>query len=219
MDDYEHSVEICDRDWECFFEECEECNLLPPSLAGVESSMSDFDDTTSIFANIVQNCHPTTDFPEAEHTNDGPPESEDSTADHYLSTYRLGGMESILSGSEEDIHLQSVNEFLERLRSTAEAEEFTEPRTQGGRVRAGKQRGAIPGERCCDGGKPEHSQTFNPASTKGDTNVGQGIQSLINSRKGKKTAARGESCSNINVTFSNISPLLQDNQSECFEFI
>ncbi|KAM6930176.1 uncharacterized protein perm1a [Lycodopsis pacificus] len=33
MEDFEYSVEICDRDWECFFAECEECNLLPPSLA------------------------------------------------------------------------------------------------------------------------------------------------------------------------------------------
>lgn len=212
MDDYEYSVEICDRDWECFFEECEECNLLPPSLAGVESGMSDFDDTSSIFANIVQKCHPIRDFPEADRTNDGPPECEGSPVDNYLSKHGLGGMESILSGSEEDIHLQSVNVFLERLRSDEEVEEFTQPRTQGGRARAEKQRDATQGEAYCAGGRPEHSLTFNPVSSKGETNAGQGIESLINRQK---TVARDEPCSNVVATFSDINPL--DNQSPCFE--
>lgn len=217
MDDCDYSVEICDRDWECFFEECEECNLLPPSLAGVESGMSDFDDTSSIFANIVQKCHPTRDFAEADCANDGPPECEGSPVDNYLSKHGLGGMESILSGSEEDIHLQSVNVFLERLRRDDEAEEFTQPRTQGGRARAEKQRDATQGEAYCAGGRPEHSLTFNPVSSKGETNVGQGIESLINRHNVKKTVARDEPCSNVVATFSNINPLLKDNQSPCFE--
>lgn len=216
MDDCEYSVEICDRDWECFFEECEECNLLPPSLAGVESGMSDFDDTSSIFANIVQKC-PTRDFPEADRANDGPPECEGSPVDNYLSKHGLGGMESILSGSEEDIHLQSVNVFLERLRRDEEAEEFTQPRTQGGMARAEKQRDATQGEAYCAGGRPEQGLTFNPVSSKGETNVGQGIESLINRHNVKKTVARDEPCSNVVATFSNINPLLKDNQSPCFE--
>ncbi|XP_013871210.1 PGC-1 and ERR-induced regulator in muscle protein 1 isoform X2 [Austrofundulus limnaeus] len=36
MDDFEYSVEISDRDWKSFFAECEECSLLPPSLAGLD---------------------------------------------------------------------------------------------------------------------------------------------------------------------------------------
>lgn len=212
MDDYEYSVEICDRDWECFFEECEECNLLPPSLAGVESGMSDFDDTTSIFANIVQKCRPTTDLPEAHRANDGPPECEGSPLDNYLSKHGLGGMESILSGSEEDIHLQSVNVFLERLRRDEEAEEFTQPRTKGGRTQTEKQRDATQGEAYCAGGRPENSLTLNPVSTKGE-----GIESLIKRHNVKKTVARDEPCSNVVATFSNINPLLRDNESPRFE--
>ncbi|KAK7878577.1 hypothetical protein WMY93_030413 [Mugilogobius chulae] len=49
------SVDISDRDWQCFFSQCEECNVLQPSLAGLEDSgMSDMDELGALFAKMVQ---------------------------------------------------------------------------------------------------------------------------------------------------------------------
>lgn len=216
MEDFEYSVEICDRDWECFYAECEECNLLPPSLAGVESGMSDFDETGSILTKIVQEFVPTTAFSEVDHPKDGLPESEGSPVDNYLSKHALGGMESILSGSEEDIHLQSVNVFLERLRNDAEAEKFTMP----SQARDGKQRAAIQEEGHCGGGKQsstnswaENGPMFNSVSTKGEIAVGQGIEPVITNSNVKKTKTTDKPCSNIVPESAGITPLLKDNQS------
>lgn len=208
MEDFEYSVEICDRDWDCFFAECEECNLLSPSLAGADSGMSDFDETVSIFANIVQ--HSSADFPEAEPTTDAPPQCEGSPVDSYLSRRgALGGTESILSGSEEDIHLRSVNVFLERLRSDAEVEELMESRTPGP-AQAEKQRDAAQEWGFCAGGEPEPSPTVNQVSTEDETAVSQSRKSP----NGKETAGKDAPCSH---SVGSINPLLKDNQPACFE--
>lgn len=118
MEDFEYSVDICDRDWECFFAQCEECNVLPPSLAGLEDSgMSDMEDLGAVLAKRVQKADPKAGFLEEDLPVDGPPVCEGSLEELYLSKHVLGGMESVLSGSEEDIHLQSVNIFFERMKS------------------------------------------------------------------------------------------------------
>ncbi|AWP09535.1 Hypothetical protein SMAX5B_014911 [Scophthalmus maximus] len=147
MEDFEYSVEICDRDWECFFAECEECNLLPPSLAGVDDSgMSDLDDTGSLLAKRVHRVNLTAGFSEADRPIDGPPDCEGSPVEHYLSKHVIGGLESVLSGSEEDIHLQSVNIFYERLKKLTEAERLAEPC----QVRENRE-AVVETEQCSDG--------------------------------------------------------------------
>lgn len=133
MEEFEYSVEISDCDWECFVAECEGCNLLPPSLAGMDDSgMSDIDDKSK----IAQKVAITVGFTEVDHPINGPPECQGSTMDHNLSRSSGTGMESVLSGSEEDIHLQSVNIFFERLKDASEAEKPTEPNE----VRVGTER-------------------------------------------------------------------------------
>lgn len=119
MEDFEYSVDICDRDWTSFMAECEECNLLPPSLAGLDDSgMSDIDDKVR----FVQKVELGAAFSEVD-----PPGCASSPADCYISKHGVAGMESVLSGSEEDIHLQSVNVFFERLKSASEAEKLADP--------------------------------------------------------------------------------------------
>ncbi|XP_062400570.1 uncharacterized protein LOC134091877 [Sardina pilchardus] len=45
MDDLDHSVHIAERDWNSFYEESEECNLVQAELAGIDDSgLSDNDD-------------------------------------------------------------------------------------------------------------------------------------------------------------------------------
>ncbi|KAI3357357.1 hypothetical protein L3Q82_015790, partial [Scortum barcoo] len=188
------SVEICDRDWECFFAECEECNLLPPSLAGVDDSgMSDIDETGSILAKRVQNVDLTVGFSEANCPIDGPPDCEGSPVEHYLSKHGVGGIESVLSGSEEDIHLQSVNIFFEGLKNVIEDKEVTEP----SQVRAGKNRQAIQEEgRCSDGQQassstlPENIPKLNSVTARGETAVGnettEPVDTISNINKMKK---------------------------------
>ncbi|XP_074501123.1 nucleolar complex protein 2 homolog isoform X3 [Sebastes fasciatus] len=223
MEDFEYSVEICDRDWDCFFAECEECNLLPPSLAGVDDSgMSDIDDMGSILAARVQKVNPTAGFSEADRPIDGPPDCEGSPVEHYLSKHAVGGMESVLSGSEEDIHLQSVNIFFEKLKNLTEAERPAEP----SQARDGKKRGreAIwENERCGDGQQasstslPKNIPKLNSQPASGETAVGN------------ETAEPVDTISNINtvkkdVPGSNISPepaasklALKTNKSACPE--
>lgn len=119
MEDFEYTVDICDRDWTTFVAECEECNLLPPLLAGMDDSgMSDIDDRVK----FVQKVELGEVYSEVD-----PPGRPSSPADHYISKHGVTGMESILSGSEEDIHLQSVNVFFERLKSASEAEKLADP--------------------------------------------------------------------------------------------
>lgn len=117
MEGLECSVDVCDQDWTSFVAECEECNLLPPSLAGLDDSgMSDIDDKVGFVQKVELAC-----------SEVDPPRCEHSPADRYLCKHGVTGMESILSGSEEDIHLQSVNVFFERLKSASEAEKLAAP--------------------------------------------------------------------------------------------
>ncbi|XP_012705887.3 PGC-1 and ERR-induced regulator in muscle protein 1 isoform X1 [Fundulus heteroclitus] len=122
MEDFEYSLEISDRDWECFFAECEGCNLLPPSLAGVDDSgMSDFDE--AFLAQRARRVDPTPESPVNEHPVEGPPECGGSPpVKRHFGQHETGEFDSVLSGSEEDIHLQSVNIFFERLKGLREAE-------------------------------------------------------------------------------------------------
>uniref|UniRef100_A0A3B3US64 PPARGC1 and ESRR induced regulator, muscle 1 n=1 Tax=Poecilia latipinna TaxID=48699 RepID=A0A3B3US64_9TELE len=77
MDDFEYSLEISDRDWECFFAECEECNLLPPSIAHVDDSgMSDFDDT--LLTQRAGRVYQTLGSPVNNHPVGSPPKRGDS---------------------------------------------------------------------------------------------------------------------------------------------
>ncbi|PWA30897.1 hypothetical protein CCH79_00010667 [Gambusia affinis] len=138
MEDFEYSLEISDRDWECFFAECEECNLLPPSIAHVDDSgMSDLDDT--LLTQRARREYPTLGSPVNNHPVDGPLKRGDSPpAARCFETKEGSGFDSVLSGSEEDIHLQSVNLFFERLKGLNE----TEPDQE----RAGNNREAKQGE-------------------------------------------------------------------------
>ncbi|KAM8864056.1 uncharacterized protein perm1a isoform 2-T2 [Spinachia spinachia] len=150
MEDFEYSVEICDRDWECFFAECEDSNLLPPSLAGVDDSgMSDIDETGSLLGRRLHEIDQTAGLLEADRSIDGPPECEGPPMGRYLGKHAVAGMESVLSGSEEDIHLQSVNVFFERLNHFTGSERLAEP----SRVRDVKYREAAGEEEPVSDGK------------------------------------------------------------------
>lgn len=122
MEEFEFSVDISDRDWECFFAQCEECNVFPPTLAGLEDSgMSDMDDLEALFGKKVQKCEKET-WQSEEAVADGPPVCEGSPQELYLGKLHSGGIESVLSGSEEDIHLQSVNMFFEEMKSLSDCQ-------------------------------------------------------------------------------------------------
>ncbi|KAJ4934802.1 hypothetical protein JOQ06_007584 [Pogonophryne albipinna] len=177
------SVDISDRDWKCFFAECEECSILPPSLGVDDSGMSDIDDTGSILDKRVQKVDLTASFSEADRPIDGPPDCEGSPVEHYLSNHTIGGMESVLSGSEEDIHLQSVNIFFERLNSLTEAERLIEPNQE----RDGKKQEAIQEEeRSSDGQQassrflPKHILQLSSLPASGETAVGKETTSPVN---------------------------------------
>ncbi|XP_054627677.1 PGC-1 and ERR-induced regulator in muscle protein 1 [Dunckerocampus dactyliophorus] len=132
MEDFEFSVEICDRDWQCFYEECEECNLHPPLLAtGDDSGLSDGDDTKSAFVESTQKIELKKRFPEADYsldstanyTTDSTPDCKSFPVKTGLRQQAITGMESTLSCSEEDIHLQSVNMFFEGITESRESKE------------------------------------------------------------------------------------------------
>ncbi|XP_028265743.1 uncharacterized protein perm1a [Parambassis ranga] len=174
MDEFEYSVEICDRDWQCFFAECEECNILPPSLAGLEDSgMSDMDDAGSVLAKKAQRVDLTpAGFSVSDCPIDGPPDCEGSPVEHYLSKHGIGGIESVLSGSEEDIHLQSVNVFFESLKSLTEA--------KASQVKAGKNKEAVKEEEQCSVGQqasanglPKNIPKLNGGPARVETAVGK----------------------------------------------
>lgn len=126
MDDFDYSVHISERDWDCFFQECEECDLLPPVLAGLDDSgMSDIDDL---------NCHLSHRTPRqgrdaAGHPDrdltDELPDCEGSPVEMYLDRYGLCSPDYVLSGSEDDFHIESVNRFFEQLRNVTTAEQST----------------------------------------------------------------------------------------------
>ncbi|KAL7859882.1 hypothetical protein SRHO_G00150290 [Serrasalmus rhombeus] len=112
-------VRISEQDWDSFFLECEECNLLPPVLAGMEDSgMSDMDEIASYRARRVAESR----VPD--------PELQTSTPDHaeypvdlYLSRYGATSPMQVLSGSEDDLHMETVNVFFERLKSVSASED------------------------------------------------------------------------------------------------
>ncbi|XP_062397615.1 PGC-1 and ERR-induced regulator in muscle protein 1 [Sardina pilchardus] len=123
MDDFEYSVHISERDWDCFFQECEECDLLPPVLAGLEDSgMSDIDDLGCHLSHRTSRTGRDITRPDPD-VIDGPPDCEGSPVEMYLDTYGLRSPEYILSGSEDDFHIESVNRFFEQLRNVTTAEQ------------------------------------------------------------------------------------------------
>lgn len=121
MDDFEYSVHISDQDWDCFFQECEDCDLLSPVLASREDSgMSDIDEMGCLLLSRTPvMCIASTD-PDPDLQIDGPPDCEGSPVCNYLSKYGICSPEQVLSGSEEDLHLQTVNLFFEQLKSVTE---------------------------------------------------------------------------------------------------
>ncbi|MCJ8741577.1 hypothetical protein PDJAM_G00072280 [Pangasius djambal] len=122
MDDFEYSVQISDLDWDSFFQACEECNMLPPGLAGLDDSgMSDMDDVAN---QRTQTATQTTSY-DPELQIDGPPDCEGSPVELYLSKYGLTSPDQVLSGSEDDFHLEAVNMFFERLKSVSVTEDHT----------------------------------------------------------------------------------------------
>lgn len=122
MDDFEYSVQISELDWDSFFQACEECNMLPPGLAGLDDSgMSDMDDMANQRTRIstqATSCDPELGI-------DGPPDCDGYPVELYLSKYGLGSPDQVLSGSEDDFHLEAVNVFFERLKSVSVTEDHT----------------------------------------------------------------------------------------------
>ncbi|XP_051736325.1 PGC-1 and ERR-induced regulator in muscle protein 1 isoform X3 [Ctenopharyngodon idella] len=127
MDDFEYSVHISDQDWDCFFQECEDCDLLSPVLASREDSgMSDIDEMGCHFLDRTLAVDTASTEPDPDLQIDGPPDCEGSPVYNYLSKYGIRSPEQVLSGSEEDLHLQTVNLFFEQLKSVTENEQQLE---------------------------------------------------------------------------------------------
>ncbi|XP_043080733.1 PGC-1 and ERR-induced regulator in muscle protein 1 [Puntigrus tetrazona] len=121
MDDFEYSVHISDQDWDCFFQECEDCDLLSPVLASREDSgMSDIDEIGCLFRSRTPAVGTAPTDPDPDLQIDGPPDCEGSPVCNYLSKYGIRSPEQVLSGSEEDLHLQTVNLFFEQLKIVTE---------------------------------------------------------------------------------------------------
>uniref|UniRef100_A0AAV2LY90 Uncharacterized protein n=1 Tax=Knipowitschia caucasica TaxID=637954 RepID=A0AAV2LY90_KNICA len=80
--------------------------------------MSDLDDAGARFAMKFQKSNLNTDLLEEDEPADSPWECPPDEL--YPSKHFSGGLESVLSGSEEDIHLQSVNMFIEQMKSSSE---------------------------------------------------------------------------------------------------
>ncbi len=121
MDDFEYSVHISDQDWDCFFQECEDCDLLSPVLASREDSgMSDIDEMGCLLLSRTPVVGIASTDPDPDLQIDGPPDGEGSPVCNYLSKYGICSPEQVLSGSEEDLHLQTVNLFFEQLKSVTE---------------------------------------------------------------------------------------------------
>ncbi|XP_061112787.1 uncharacterized protein LOC133138223 [Conger conger] len=113
MDDFDYSVQISERDWDAFFQECEECDLLPPALAGLDDSgTSDADDGSASLPLGAEER----DSPDADYPVDEPPECTGLPVERYLGACHIPGPEDLLSCSEEDTHLESINKFFERLK-------------------------------------------------------------------------------------------------------
>ncbi|XP_051915688.1 PGC-1 and ERR-induced regulator in muscle protein 1 [Hippocampus zosterae] len=138
MEDLEFSVEICERDWQHFFEMCEECDLHPPSLATADDSgLSDCDHTKSTLAESAQEVYLTRRY-----SLDAISNCKDLVMETQLGEQAAGEMESILSGSEEDIHLQSVNMFFERMTNQANVGKSKESKREDGLCSNGMEPGS-----------------------------------------------------------------------------
>ncbi|XP_020560233.1 PGC-1 and ERR-induced regulator in muscle protein 1 isoform X1 [Oryzias latipes] len=202
MEDFEFSVEVCDRDWERFFAECEECNLLPPSLAGVDDSgMSDLDDRGSFLAKKPQKVNSAPGNLTSDPPNGGPLFHQGSPVESSLGKHGTGGVESILSDSEEDTHLQSVNMFFERLKGLTEAGPS--------QARVGNSREATQKEERSDDGQqarrttlPKNFPELNTLPARGETAAGKETTKPVNTTI-KKTEAESdissepEACHNL----------------------
>lgn len=178
MDDYEHSVHVSECDWDSFFQECEECDLHPPALAGLDSSISDYslsdvdDAGGSTFLDKGLRADLKSDAWSAVCPMDGPRDSEGSPVEHYLHKYGIGSLENVLSCSEdEDVHLESINRFFERLKSLPEAEQFIEhsQATVEKSSKVGQGEVCGDGPRANDDALPINNPEFNSLSARSET--------------------------------------------------
>ncbi|KAJ8395197.1 hypothetical protein AAFF_G00036530 [Aldrovandia affinis] len=113
MDDFDYSIQVSERDWNTFYQECEECDLQTPVLASLDDSgISDADDASPSASS--RDPHKETDLLELDFPDDGPPDCTGCPLDCYLSTCDLPGPKDVLPCSEEDTHLESMNKFFER---------------------------------------------------------------------------------------------------------
>ncbi|XP_024231277.1 PGC-1 and ERR-induced regulator in muscle protein 1 [Oncorhynchus tshawytscha] len=181
MDDYEHSVHVSEGDWDSFFQECEECDLHPPALAGLDSSISDYslsdvdDAGGSTFLDKGLRVDLKSDAWEAVCPMDSPRDSEGSPMEHYLNKYSVGSLENVLSCSEdEDVHLESINRFFERLKSLPEAEQFIEhsQATVGKSSKVGQGEVCGDGPRANDDALPINNPEFNSLSASSEAATG-----------------------------------------------
>ncbi|RVE70468.1 hypothetical protein OJAV_G00064350 [Oryzias javanicus] len=197
MEDFEYSVEICDRDWERFFAECEECNLLHPSLAGVDDSgMSDLDDRGSILAKKAQRVNSTPGDSTSVPLNDGAPFSVASHVESSLCKHGTIGVQSVLSDSEEDTHLQSVNIFFERLKGLTEPGP-SQARVENNREATQKEERSDDGQRARGTPLPKNFPELNPLPSRGETAVGKETTKPVNAIGGMSTIKKLEAESDI----------------------
>ncbi|KAJ3586169.1 hypothetical protein NHX12_012570 [Muraenolepis orangiensis] len=120
MEDFARGERDSDR-------ECEERDPLPPSLAGVHGpGTRGLDGVRG--RHRARHADRTPGFMEAGRPIDnGPPNPPAGPPTEY---HDMGGMEGLLSGSEEDTYLESVNTFLERRRCLTGPKELAEQKSQ-----------------------------------------------------------------------------------------
>ncbi|MBN3294676.1 PERM1 protein, partial [Polypterus senegalus] len=127
MDDFDYSVHIADRDWDAFLTESDECILSQASLADLEDPcLSDIDDPGTTTADIRRETEVHTfskdcavpDFSLFDPLDfSGSPVESDQLCCSEGAWLKMA--EDILSGSEEEMDLESVNTFLEQLPKVA----------------------------------------------------------------------------------------------------
>ncbi|XP_058849220.1 uncharacterized protein LOC117425359 [Acipenser ruthenus] len=128
MDDFDYSVHISDKDWDAFLTESEECSLSQPSLAGLEEScLTDADDAELATPPSrtrpirLHTCSVETTLPDFSII--GPTDISGSPIEHdqpfCTSQYGTYTGEDVLSGSEEEMDLETVNRFLEKFKEFA----------------------------------------------------------------------------------------------------
>ncbi|XP_028664120.2 uncharacterized protein LOC114656654 [Erpetoichthys calabaricus] len=127
MDDFDYSVHIADRDWDAFLTESDECILSQASLADLEDPcLSDIDDPGTTTAGIRRETEVHTfsmDCAAPDFSLFGPLDFSGSPieSDQLCCTEGawLKMAEDVLSGSEEEMDLESVNTFLEQFPKVA----------------------------------------------------------------------------------------------------